>query len=63
MFKAAELRAPALSVMFEELHCPLMRLRGLLGAEGSQISPFAILGILFARVQSILTRFQFANHA
>src|SRR6266850_6791864 len=51
------------SPLLEELHRPLMSFGFRQRGECSQIAPLPALGVLFARVQPVPSRLQFADHA
>jgi hypothetical protein len=55
-------RHGASSMPFEELYGTLMLFRFLKRRERAQVATLAGLGILFARIQPVFARFQFANH-
>lgn len=40
-----------------------MLLGGFAAVEGAEVSPFAGLLVLLARIEAVLARFQFADHA
>jgi hypothetical protein len=69
MFFRAALRCfslgivPLLLMAFKVLHRALMRLGLLKRSKRSQVAAFAGLRIFLARIQTILARLQFANHA
>ena len=48
--------------LFEKLNLALVLFRLRTRAEGPEVAPFAGLGINLARIQSILTCSEFANH-
>ena len=50
-------------MMLEILHRPLVVLGGLSRAERAEIAATPGFGVLLARVQAILPRLQFSNHA
>jgi len=52
----------ALLVVLKVLHCSFVRLCRASRGERPKIPTFSGLGILFPRVQAILTRFHFSNH-
>ena len=49
-------------MMLEVLHCLFVVFCGLPCGESAKIPPLSCLGVLLARVEPILTRFQFSNH-
>ena len=48
--------------VLEELHGPLVFLRGLTRRKRAEVFVLAALRIDFARIEPVLTRFQFADH-
>jgi hypothetical protein len=56
-------REVCLPLSLKELHCALVLSRLLDRRERSQVPPLAGLGILLPRVQPVLARLQFADHA
>jgi hypothetical protein len=54
--------ATALVRPLEKLNLAFVFLRGLPRAKGAQIFAFAGLGVRFARIETVVPTFQFANH-
>ena len=52
----------SLLMAFEILHCALMGFGLAERRKSSQVAAFAGLRVFLARIQSVLTGFQFANH-